>query len=97
MTTQIFDLSREYRKRDEKKWWITLAEQNFLSNIDSVQKIMSTPWYELIKKYWERELLESVNWLRDMDASQVQEVARAQAKLELAQRFTAYLKWHERN
>jgi len=27
-----------------------------------------------------------------MDASQVQEVARAQAKLELAQRFTAYLK-----
>ncbi len=95
--TQIFDLSREYKKRNEKKWGISLAEQSFLSNIDSIKNIMSSPWYNLIKSYWEKELLESVNWLRDMDASKIEEVARAQAKLELAQRFTAYLKWHERN
>lgn len=97
MSTGIFDLSNEYRKRNEKKWWISLAEQDFLNKIDNIDSIKSSPWYKLIKNYWERELMDSVNLLRDMDASKVQEVARNQARLELAQRFTAYLKWHERN
>ena len=97
MSSQIFDLSNEYRKRNKKEWWISLAEQEFLSKIDNIDSIKSSPWYLTIKNYWERELTESVNWIRDMNASKVEEVARAQAKLELAQRFLAYLKWHERN
>ena len=93
--TNIFDLTKEYNKRSEKKWWITLAEQEFLSNIDVIKGIKNSPWYELIKKYWWREFIDSISFLRDVDSSKSHEVARAQARLDLAQRFTAYLNWHE--
>ncbi len=95
--TNIFDLSNEYNKKNLKKWWITLAEQDFLSKIDSLKSISSSPWYKLIVKYWERELMESINNIRDMDSSKSHEVSKYQAKLDLAQRFLSYLDWYKRN
>ncbi len=87
----IFDFTSEYKKR-EKQWWkVSLAEEKFLSTIETLKSIKGTPWYKSIIWYWEQELLESANFLRDVDASKIHEVAKAQAKFELAQKFTYYI------
>lgn len=89
--SDIINLNKEYKKRNSKKWGISLAEQEFIVNIASLDSIQHTDGYKTIKKYWERELKDTISFITQVDSSAAHEVARAQAKIEIAQKFLWYL------
>lgn len=85
------NFSKSYNDRKDTKGNVSLADEKFLSNMALLESIKKQPWFELIIDYWENELIESANFLRDVDASKSHEIAKAQARFELAQKFTNFI------
>jgi len=95
MSTSILDDIQEYRERKILENNIIVADKGFLHNIDNIKKIRNTAWYSMIKDYWTREFNDNLERIQNVNASRIEEVAKAQAKLELSKKFLTFLSSYE--
>ena len=95
--TDIFDLTNEYKKREEENWWIiSPSDAAFLEEMSAISWIQTSPWYLKIKQYWQLMFQEWLLELNKTDASDIWKIAKIQAKLDLSSSFLYYLSSYEK-
>ena len=75
---------------------ILFVSESAIDNIGQIEAISKTKGYELIRKYWITEGNQALQTLNKVDISDIANIYKEKAKLELATTFISYLDAHEK-
>lgn len=102
MTKKDKDLRKPYdymkERKDNLKYYTNIAdaEEVFKSQLDSLDKITWTKWYQNIKNFFIAQLNEWIMALQEVDTDKTTELARIQWRVALSKKFLDYLDAREK-